>query len=299
MLTSRCPESTLKRHGYYCRSRKTAAVNRVRSCISCVRAKARCDNKRPTCTRCVTKSIECNYPTNAPQIPASRTQPLESNSTARRKTPPLRDGDLWTPESYQSTDNGNSDLDSAIATLDPTFTTLEEEYLDWFNSNAYPVDLWDPQTHEKAVLHSSSQSPSTFPYPTPSSVWKAQTQQNVAFFNVLIPASPDYNVRSLTKRTRLKTGGTRIANLMIHTLKSYPTMMLRYNDLPPFIHPGSISSEVENNDMEPLTNCISLVHMISNSVRGSRKLFWKNVRLECERLCAEVSKFWPNFVIKS
>ena len=32
--------------------------------------------------------------------------------------------------------------------------------------------------------------------------------------------------------------------------------------------------------MEPLNNCISLVHMISGGVRGSRKLFWKVVRLE-------------------
>jgi hypothetical protein len=31
------------------------------------------------------------------------------------------------------------------------------------------------------------------------------------------------------------------------------------------------------------------VHMISSGVQGSRKLFWKNVRMECERLCEEVS----------
>ncbi|KAJ6086544.1 hypothetical protein N7467_005458 [Penicillium canescens] len=39
--------------------------------------------------------------------------------------------------------------------------------------------------------------------------------------------------------------------------------------------------------MEPLDNCINLVHMISGGMRGSRKLFWRNVRMECERLCAE------------
>ncbi|KAJ5316801.1 hypothetical protein N7508_001309 [Penicillium antarcticum] len=42
--------------------------------------------------------------------------------------------------------------------------------------------------------------------------------------------------------------------------------------------------------METLDNCITLVHMISSGSRGSRKLFWKNVRMECERLCSEAWK---------
>ena len=65
-------------------------------------------------------------------------------------------------------------------------------------------------------------------------------------------------------------------------------MMLRHNTLPPFIHSSLLSRDVENNDMEPLNNCISLMHMISSGVQGSRKLFWKNVRLECEHLYEEV-----------
>ncbi|KAG2170740.1 hypothetical protein VTO58DRAFT_110979 [Aureobasidium pullulans] len=36
--------------------------------------------------------------------------------------------------------------------------------------------------------------------------------------------------------------------------------------------------------MEPLANCLSLLHMIGGNIRGSRKLFWKNVSMECERL---------------
>lgn len=68
-------------------------------------------------------------------------------------------------------------------------------------------------------------------------------------------------------------------------------MMLRHGTLPPFIHPRLISSHAENTRMEPLTNCVSLMHMIGSRIQGSRKLFWKNVRLECERLCAEVCLF--------
>lgn len=65
-------------------------------------------------------------------------------------------------------------------------------------------------------------------------------------------------------------------------------MMLRHNTLPPFIHPSVVSSDLDNPNLEPLTNCIALVHMIGSGIQASRKLFWENVRMECERLCEEV-----------
>ncbi|KAJ5702794.1 hypothetical protein N7488_010342 [Penicillium malachiteum] len=39
--------------------------------------------------------------------------------------------------------------------------------------------------------------------------------------------------------------------------------------------------------MEALDNCISLVYMMHSGTNGSRKLFWRNIRMECERLCSE------------
>lgn len=66
-------------------------------------------------------------------------------------------------------------------------------------------------------------------------------------------------------------------------------MMMHHNTLPPFIHPRTISPNFDQGNTEPLINCISLVHMIGSKVRGSRKLFWKNVRLECERLLEDVN----------
>jgi hypothetical protein len=71
---------------------------------------------------------------------------------------------------------------------------------------------------------------------------------------------------------------------MFYTLKSYP-LMLRQNTLPPFIHPSYVSFTGEGAAAEPLENCITLMHMMASGVQGSRKLFWRNVRQECERLC--------------
>jgi len=62
-------------------------------------------------------------------------------------------------------------------------------------------------------------------------------------------------------------------------------MIRQDNTLPPFIHPGILQANAENIDMETLYNCISLLYMLNSGVQGSRKLFWNNVRQECERLC--------------
>ncbi|KAK8038650.1 hypothetical protein PG993_007061 [Apiospora rasikravindrae] len=45
-----------------------------------------------------------------------------------------------------------------------------------------------------------------------------------------------------------------------------------------------VASGSEGRDMEPLHNCISLMQMLNTGLQGSRKLFWRNVRQECERL---------------
>lgn len=179
-------------------------------------------------------------------------------------------------------------LDSALVISDPEFANLGEEYLDWNDPDIDFADFLNAQTNDEIVQHPSSESSSLNRRSTSSTDQIVQIQQAISSSNASMPTPPSNTVRSLTQRPKIKTGAQKIANLMLHTLKSYPLMMLRYNTLPPFVHPSLMSSDVENSHMEPLTNCISLVHMISSPVHGSRKLFWKNVRLECERLREEV-----------
>ena len=106
--------------------------------------------------------------------------------------------------------------------------------------------------------------------------------------NLVIPPIPTSSKRSLIPRSNTKPGPKRAVTLMLHMLKSYPQMMLRDSTLPPYIHPYLVSPEFGGDDMEPLHNCVNLMRMISHSVQGSKKLFWKNVKLECERFTAEV-----------
>jgi hypothetical protein len=99
-----------------------------------------------------------------------------------------------------------------------------------------------------------------------------------------IPPIPNQNVRSMMQRPNMRPGADRTANLLFYTLKSYP-LMLRQSTLPPFIHPSCVSFTDEGTTNEPLENCIALIHMMANGIQGSRRLFWRNVKQECERMC--------------
>lgn len=130
---------------------------------------------------------------------------------------------------------------------------------------------------------------SSLTYPsTPSEGDVVRQEQAILSPNLLVHSISSSNLRAFDKRPRLNTSTQRTAKLIFHTLQSYPLMMLRDKTLPPFIHPQSLS--FENGDMELLANCTSLVHMLGNNVQGNQKLFWRNVRMECERLCANVCR---------
>jgi hypothetical protein len=188
----------------------------------------------------------------------------------------------------EASDDSEMFPDSGIIVSEPEFTDIGGEYLDWNGLDVDFTDLLDPQANDETDPYPSSRVSSLVRHSKPSTNQAVQGQQAPSSPNISIPAAPTSTFRSFIQRPEMKTGTPRIANLILHTLKSYPLMMMRHNTLPPFIHPRVVSSDIGSNDMEPLTNCLSLVHMISSGFHGSRKLFWKNVQMECERLCEEV-----------
>ena len=254
-----------------------------------MKGKARCDNRRPECSRCITKAIECQYPSSTPKGSGLRIQHSDDAPTERRKTALSLVTDSPIAENRQEASNDvDTILDNALVISDPQFANPGGNNFDWDDPDFDFADFLNPQTNGETARYPSSGSSSLVHHSTPSPDQLVPVQQAISSTDVLIPTPPTYTGRSLIQRPKMKTGAQRIANLAFHTLRSYPLMMRRHNTLPPFLHPRLISCDVENNDIEPLTNCISLVHMISSGVPGSRKLFWKNVRLECERLHEEV-----------
>jgi hypothetical protein len=179
-------------------------------------------------------------------------------------------------------------LENMLAIPEPDFRNPGGKYPGWDFPTFDFADLVNPQTNDQNMSYPSLELSPVVHNSTTAVDQTMQLLGGIPSPNTLMPAPSIYMVRSLIQRPKVNIGAQRTASLMFHALKSFPRMMLRHDTFPPFIHPHLISFDFEDNDMELITNCISLMHMISGRAPGSRKLFWKYVRLECERICHEV-----------
>ena len=193
------------------------------------------------------------------------------------------------------TPESDGDLDLA---LDPSFVVpdLDVDNFDWdyndMNFPDLPIFGDNMNNSTEQLMHSNTLTPDTslvrhgdVPF---ASTIQTPSFAMPTFSNLVIPPAPSPIRSSLVLRSKAKPGPQRAVTLVLHMLKSYPQMMLRDSVLPPYIHPYLVSPKFGGQDMEYLHNCVSLMHMTGHSMQGSRKLFWKNVKLECERIVAEV-----------
>ncbi|KAF2269048.1 hypothetical protein CC78DRAFT_454376, partial [Lojkania enalia] len=102
---------------------------------------------------------------------------------------------------------------------------------------------------------------------------------------------PTMNIRFLRTRPKFKTGAQMTANNMARILYSYPKMLIEHNTCPPFLHPQWVSACNSEESMEPLANCISLLAMLSTRSRSTASLFWRNARMECDRIASNHTSF--------
>lgn len=134
--------------------------------------------------------------------------------------------------------------------------------------------------------------PVIFPFSPPDQrdVWADQRLIAARSGSQVIPRMPDCHLRSFGQSKSVTARTSPSAILMTHILTSFPRTMYSPGSLPPFIHPYSLRNNLQNPEegFESLTTCVTLMQMVSSGASGSRKLFWKNVRLECERLQVEV-----------
>ncbi|KAK4140512.1 uncharacterized protein C8A04DRAFT_14852, partial [Dichotomopilus funicola] len=281
----RCPrcnkpfdkQSTLKRHEYYCRTRKEGPLPRSKACITCVKRKSRCDNKRPACSGCITRGVDCRYPVG--------------KGVSRGRRPhegPAHDKQHGVSRVVRRPSLAPSDVGLGSTSSDSLTEEADHEF-EW----SFPVvDLDDRITDTWSTTPNQDILPLSNPFTTPAILQPPES------FTSTIPSlfapvnQPPYLFGTLTQRhTSAAAPQTlRTAHLVLHTLKSYPLMVLRHDTLPPFIHHRIMASPSlgsEDDDMEPLNNCLSLLHVMTSRVKGSRGLFWRNVKGECERFLGE------------
>ncbi|KAL9114531.1 MAG: hypothetical protein Q9227_001612 [Pyrenula ochraceoflavens] len=222
-----------------------------------------------------TKAIECYYPTNTSYGRVPRYQNADDGSQETRKTAPSLVVVSPNVENYQEASNHFVvNCSDAPATSDTELANIGTGFFDLTDQHVEFTGFFDQHMEDGLVQFPPLVSSSEDRHSASSHDQAAREQQAMSASNSSIPVAPPYTVRSFVQRSRMKTGPRGIANLILHTLKSYPQTILRHKALPPFIHPCLANSNVENGHMEPLTNCISLMHMISSG--GSRRLFWKN-----------------------
>ncbi|KAH7406726.1 hypothetical protein DE146DRAFT_753280 [Phaeosphaeria sp. MPI-PUGE-AT-0046c] len=104
-----------------------------------------------------------------------------------------------------------------------------------------------------------------------------------------LSSMPLYHLRAFARNPVTVSGGANTTSiLMMRMLTSYPMMLRDPTSPPPFIHPLFLTSE--ERPLESLNTCVSLMQMLGSGIKGSKKLVWKNIRLECERLQVQ----WTN-----
>ncbi|KAL2828793.1 hypothetical protein BJY01DRAFT_128821 [Aspergillus pseudoustus] len=279
--------STLKRHGYYCRSRRTGNTVRSRSCIPCAKAKARCDNQRPECSRCVGRAGECRYPTTAGVSAKSTPSSQESDPSFSIPSNAQSEGRELAHDSLVVADvTANLGLGFEVGGEYLPWDDLDIDFADFLNQ---PLNMnLSSSTGNKDVQYPSPGS--SIPAESPASAVQQPSKQTPTPLTSIPPPMPSLP-RLLIPRPNSKAGTQRTTTLIQHTLKSY-LMLLRRTMLPPFIHPLSLTAHHTNsvnpNYANPLAKCLSWIRTTSSECTG-RAVFWGNVRSECERLCVEYS----------
>lgn len=289
-------DAALKRHGYYCRSNTRASVPRRRSCEACAKAKTRCDNALPACSRCVQKGYTCNYPSKSA---AKRPNAVETHLVVSTDLHNLHSSQVDTimptvTEQVRSLEQMRLVSDSPMLFTDMEWNlddiTALGDFMDPIPQLTFPSTTVSstPTATEAITVLPSAVLPDTIDLESQQQSQLARPSQQKGSssqpFDFFISMTPSSNVRSMIQRPKMHPGADRTASLIFVTLKSYP-LMLRQNTLPPFVHPSYVSFTDEATSTESLENCIALMHMMAGGVRGSRRLFWRNVRQECERIC--------------
>lgn len=271
-------ESSLKRHGYYCRTRRQShKINsRARACEACVKAKAKCDDNSLACARCAAKGLICK-PSKPTTIRKTRPKSLTKSGIT-----PYIPGLAAT--SFQV--NGNNGRSTEIENLGlvPSHCAQQEvpwEFSSWVNDGLAAEDMLSLQTpqSEWMTMDASVQSPIVNVQPT-----------------IIIQPASGRQVRSFEQRPPNRAPRA-TTTMMARILTSYPRMMQSQESLPPFIHPFSLVDrfEPEGKPFESVTTCLALMQMAAIHGPGKNRLIWKNIRLECERIRDEVILPLPKY----
>ncbi|KAG9231599.1 hypothetical protein BJ875DRAFT_469031 [Amylocarpus encephaloides] len=279
---------TRDRHIPYCRKRTVAPPPpRQVSCTACIMAKSRCDRKSPCYTTFYLKERECKYKNSqtetAPSTLISLSNPTSLIDTPAEEIMPL------TPVPFPAQQAGflfGSPFDFSTVDVDAIDNSLVVLQNTIDNSQyGRPLDN-NPWALCNTSLNIGPSAPalqltSGFSF-LPNSLELGMSQvPSLGSMSFLIIKER----RSLSTRKLPSVVSSANGQFILQTLRTYPRMMLRENNSPPFVHANCRKAICETESREsPLTRCINLIRMFYARTQHTAPLVWRAIRSEQDRL---------------
>lgn len=104
------------------------------------------------------------------------------------------------------------------------------------------------------------------------------------------PISSAHILRSLAPRYLRDTKVQTSALFLTRILGSYPDMMMRKENFPPFVHSITFAEHQDNKEFFPeaLINCMSIAQIFANRKKETNKFMWRTIKMEQEKIWSEV-----------
>ncbi|OQE34814.1 hypothetical protein PENCOP_c015G08947 [Penicillium coprophilum] len=224
---------------------------RRKSCHQCVADKARCNLKRPNCSRCSLRSIPCQYTSvDAAETPeVENSEPMIDIDTTSARLP---DKSLMTqPQELQSI-------------FDPNL-------FDSFFSGLGPWDLIQPTS--LALRSPQAASPDFFSLNISSGCNTPELVRGIS------PPAPQSSSPVATNSIALANHSM---ELIFRVLRTWPKMLAEEFQIPPLFHSTHITP---NKTLpSPLANCITLTKMWHGQCEGAEDLVRKTILKELDSI---------------
>ncbi|KAL6399262.1 hypothetical protein AUP68_17806 [Ilyonectria robusta] len=337
-------EISYTRHSQYCRRRAAKKrPARQQACQFCRSTKSKCDFLAP-CTRCVTKNRICSYDRHYAASTSAATHPHDAVSSPSDGNNPPHAADLPPAVNFNTSTSmlcldvvSGLELapqpDNLAFNNDIRFDDANPTYLDQetFASATFPTGdestalpcLPDSAVVDMSTALSTNIEFDPFPF-VDTGPHQPAPDLLLPFSASASPSSPTCQLAALRKNmyslvpipariinTQEKPSGPLISNgccrFIVSILRTYPRMMTRPDNLPPFVHPigcglhfdqeesrrvnFDMSDSTEFVPLKPLAACHSIAQMFVSRNSNSEEFIWRTIESEQRRIMNEMHEF--------
>lgn len=249
---------SLKRHQRYCRAKlERPAPARQRSCLACIRAKSRCDLRKPACGLCQEKGRKCTYSGGSSSFQEGRSTP---------------------PTSWPARERRSANSSAIINTHDATLRGfLRSDKLDTHDTSDLGAGI-GPSTFLSSDVQICASAESAAPAEATS-----ERSDGSALYNTLEAPYPIASrlLRPKERLTKMTNGG----KLVCQIIYSFPGRMTKESSCPPFIHPSMfVRSLYAMGSDDPITICRNMSCKFELHWARCDSPVWDAIALEQEKI---------------